>query len=230
MSTQLAATTTDLTQTAAAAAETGSDHQVLTISLFLTFVAITLGITIWASRQNRTAADFYAGGRSFTGMQNGFAIGGDYMSAASFLGIAGLIALYGYDGFLYSIGFLVAWLVALLLVAELMRNTGKFTMADVLSFRMRQRPVRTAASISTVVVSIFYLLAQMVGAGELVSLLLGISSATAKNLVIAGVGLLMSRFATRARLPELKAKAADSAEAAVSGAVPLSDETTSAGR
>ncbi|WP_420122709.1 cation acetate symporter, partial [Nakamurella sp.] len=163
----------------------------MTISLFLTFVAITLGITIWASRQNRTAADFYAGGRSFTGMQNGFAIGGDYMSAASFLGIAGLIALYGYDGFLYSIGFLVAWLVALLLVAELMRNTGKFTMADVLSFRMRQRPVRTAASISTVVVSIFYLLAQMVGAGELVSLLLGISSQAAKNLVIAGVGLLM---------------------------------------
>src|SRR5690349_12136569 len=175
----------------AAAAETSSGHQALTISLFALFVAITLGITIWASRQNRTAADFYAGGRSFTGVQNGFAIGGDYMSAASFLGIAGLIALYGYDGFLYSIGFLVAWLVALLLVAELMRNTGKFTMADVLSFRMRQRPVRTAASISTVVVSIFYLLAQMVGAGELVSLLLGISSQTAKNLVIAGVGLLM---------------------------------------
>ncbi|HEY5880704.1 MAG TPA: cation acetate symporter [Nakamurella sp.] len=179
------------TSTQAAAADSDSGHQVLTISLFATFVAITLGITIWASRQNRTAADFYAGGRSFTGMQNGFAIGGDYMSAASFLGIAGLIALYGYDGFLYSIGFLVAWLVALLLVAELMRNTGKFTMADVLSFRMRQRPVRTAASISTVVVSIFYLLAQMVGAGELVSLLLGISSQAAKNIVIAGVGLLM---------------------------------------
>src|SRR6478609_8043904 len=178
-------------QVQAAAEETSSGHQALTISLFALFVAITLGITIWASRQNRTAADFYAGGRSFTGMQNGFAIGGDYMSAASFLGIAGLIALYGYDGFLYSIGFLVAWLVALLLVAELMRNTGKFTMADVLSFRMRQRPVRTAASISTVVVSIFYLLAQMVGAGELVSLLLGISSQAAKNLVIAGVGLLM---------------------------------------
>ncbi len=175
----------------AAAPEPSSSHQVLTISLFAVFVAITLGITIWASRQNRTAADFYAGGRSFTGMQNGFAIGGDYMSAASFLGIAGLIALYGYDGFLYSIGFLVAWLVALLLVAELMRNTGKFTMADVLSFRMRQRPVRTAASISTVVVSIFYLLAQMVGAGELVALLLGISSQAAKNLVVVGVGLLM---------------------------------------
>ena len=176
---------------AAAAADTGSNHQVLTITLFAVFVAITLGITIWASRQNRTAADFYAGGRQFTGMQNGLAIGGDYMSAASFLGIAGLIALNGYDGFLYSIGFLVAWLVALLLVAELMRNTGKFTMADVLSFRMRQRPVRSAAALSTVIVSIFYLLAQMVGAGELVSLLLNISSATAKNLVIVLVGLLM---------------------------------------
>jgi cation/acetate symporter len=97
------------------------------------------------------------------------------MSAASFLGIAGLIALYGYDGFLYSIGFLVAWLVALLLVAEFLRNSGRYTMADVLAFRMRQRPVRTAASVSTIVVSIFYLIAQMVGAGALVSLLLGIS-------------------------------------------------------
>ncbi|GGL95242.1 solute symporter family protein [Nakamurella endophytica] len=174
-----------------AADEPASGHQTLTIVLFAAFVAITLGVTVWASRHNRTAADFYAGGRSFTGFQNGLAIGGDYMSAASFLGIAGLIALYGYDGFLYSIGFLVAWLVALLLVAELMRNTGKYTMADVLSFRMRQRPVRTAASISTVVVSIFYLLAQMVGAGTLVALLLGITSPGAKNLVIAGVGVLM---------------------------------------
>ena len=111
------------------------------------------------------------------GLQNGMAIGGDYMSAASFLGIAGIIALSGYDGFLYSIGFLVAWLVALLLVAELMRNSGKYTMADVLAFRMRQRPVRTAAAVSTVTVSIFYLLAQMVGAGALVALLLGIKQA-----------------------------------------------------
>ena len=123
------------------------------------------------------ATDFYAGGRSFSGFQNGMAIGGDYMSAASFLGIAGIIALYGYDGFLYSIGFLVAWLVALLLVAELLRNSGQYTMADVLAFRMRQRPVRTAAAISTIVVSIFYLLAQMVGAGALVALLLGIKPA-----------------------------------------------------
>ena len=137
-------------------------------------VALTLGITIWASRQTKTATDFYAGGRSFSGFQNGLAIGGDYMSAASFLGISGAIALYGYDGFLYSIGFLVAWLVALLLVAELLRNSGRYTMADELAFRMRQRPVRTAAAISTIVVSIFYLLAQMVGAGALVALLLGV--------------------------------------------------------
>ena len=178
---------------AAAAAETSTGNTGLTITLFAVFVAITLGITIWASRQNRTAADFYAGGRQFTGMQNGLAIGGDYMSAASFLGIAGAIALNGYDGFLYSIGFLVAWLVALLLVAELMRNTGKFTMADVLSFRMRQTPVRTAAAISTVVVSIFYLLAQMVGAGSLVALLLNLSptNTAAKNWVIVLVGVLM---------------------------------------
>ena len=109
-------------------------------------------IVFRASRNNKTAADYYAGGRSFTGPQNGIAISGDYLSAASFLGIAGAIAINGYDGFLYSIGFLVAWLVALLLVAELLRNTGRFTMADVLSFRMRQRPVRMAAAISTLVV------------------------------------------------------------------------------
>lgn len=109
----------------------------LNISIFLAFVAVTLVIVVRASKNNRTAADYYAGGRSFTGRQNGLAIAGDYLSAASFLGICGAIALYGYDGFLYSIGFLVAWLVAMLLVAELMRNTAKFTMADVLSFRLK---------------------------------------------------------------------------------------------
>ncbi|MEU8318540.1 cation acetate symporter [Nonomuraea sp. NPDC048881] len=159
--------------------------------LFLTFVAGTLAITFWASRQTKTAADYYAGGRSFSGVQNGLAIGGDYMSAASFLGIAGIIAVSGYDGFLYSIGFLVAWLVALLLVAELMRNSGKFTMADVLAFRMSPRPVRTAAGVSTIVVSIFYLLAQMVGAGALVGLLLGITTEAGKVWTIIGVGALM---------------------------------------
>ena len=124
------------------------------------------------------------------------AISGDYMSAASFLGISGAIALSGYDGFLYSIGFLVAWLVALLLVAELLRNSGRYTMADQLAYRMRQRPVRTAAATSTVVVSIFYLLAQMVGAGSLVALLLGVDSPALKNLTIVGVGLLMIFYVT----------------------------------
>ncbi|MDF9715773.1 cation acetate symporter [Nocardioides sp. ChNu-153] len=166
-------------------------QQFLTSALFLGVVLLTVGITFWASRQTKSATDFYSGGRSFSGFQNGLAIGGDYMSAASFLGISGAIALYGYDGFLYSIGFLVAWLVALLLVAEMLRNAGRYTMADQLAFRMRQRPVRTAASVSTVVVSIFYLLAQMVGAGTLVALLLGVSSEAVKNLTIVGVGLLM---------------------------------------
>ena len=165
--------------------------QTLTTVLFLAVVLLTVGITVWASRQGSGAANYYAGGRSFSGFQNGLAIGGDYMSAASFLGISGAIALYGYDGFLYSIGFLVAWLVALLLVAELLRNSGRYTMADQLAYRMRQRPVRTAAATSTVVVSIFYLLAQMVGAGALVALLLGVDSDALKNVVIVGVGFLM---------------------------------------
>src|SRR5664279_2484996 len=171
-------------------------NQGLTASLFIVIVLITVGITFWASRNNKTAADYYAGGRSFTGVQNGFAVSGDYMSAASFLGISGAIALNGYDGFLYSIGFLVAWLVALLLVAELLRNSGRFTMADQLAFRMRQRPVRTAAATSTVVVSIFYLLAQMVGAGALVALLLGVTDGWLKNLTIVGVGVLMIFYVT----------------------------------
>jgi cation/acetate symporter len=182
-----------------------STQRGITVSLFVLFVIVTLGITIWASRQTRNATDFYAGGRSFSGFQNGMAIGGDYMSAASFLGIAGIIALNGYDGFLYSIGFLVAWLVALLLVAELLRNSGKYTMADVLAFRMRQPPVRTAAAVSTVTVSIFYLLAQMVGAGALVALLLGITSGstvfgmdanTAKIATIILIGALMIIYVT----------------------------------
>jgi cation/acetate symporter len=164
------------------------------IAIFVAFVAVTLAIVFRASRQNATAADYYAGGRSFTGPQNGIAISGDYLSAASFLGIAGAIAINGYDGFLYSIGFLVAWLVALLLVAELLRNTGRFTMADVLSFRLRQRPVRTAAAISTLVVSFFYLLAQMAGAGGLVALLLGINSKVGQSVVIAVVGVLMVMY------------------------------------
>jgi cation/acetate symporter len=163
----------------------------LNIGIFVIFVVVTLGIVIKVSKQNTTAADYYAGGRAFSGRQNGIAITGDYLSAASFLGIAGAIAINGYDGFLYSIGFLVAWLVALLLVAELLRNTGRFTMADVLSFRLRQRPVRTAAAVNTLAVSAFYLLAQMAGAGGLVALLMGIEDRGGQNVVIAVVGALM---------------------------------------
>ena len=172
----------------------------LTFGLFVTFILITLGITIWARVNTRGADDFYAGGRTFSGAQNGVALSGDYMSAASFLGIAGIIALNGYDGFLYSIGFLVAWLLVLLLV-EPLRNAGRFTMGDVLARRVRrQAPVRRAAALSTVTVSVFYLLAQMVGAGALVSLLLGIhrgerflgmDAGTAKTVTIVAVGALM---------------------------------------
>ena len=166
-------------------------NPVANIGIFALFVVITLFVVIRASRNNKTADQFFTGGRSFSGPQNGIAIAGDYLSAASFLGIAGAIAVYGYDGFLYSIGFLVAWLVALLLVAELLRNTGRFTMADVLSFRLKQRPVRMAAATSTLTVSLFYLLAQMAGAGGLVALLLDVKSKSGQSLVIAIVGVLM---------------------------------------
>lgn len=173
---------------------TAENNPVLNIAIFLVFVAITMTIVFRVAKRNASASDFYAGGRSFSGPQNGFAISGDYLSAASFLGIVGAIAVTGYDGFLYSIGFLVAWLVALLLVAELMRNTGKFTMADVLSFRLKQRPVRLAAAMSTLAVCFFYLLAQMAGAGGLVSLLLGIDSKTGQSIVVAVVGVLMIMY------------------------------------
>src|SRR3981189_3445596 len=173
------------------AAGVEGSNPTLNISIFAVFVAITLVIVFRASRNTKTASDYYAAGRAFTGPQNGIAISGDYLSAASFLGIAGAIAVYGYDGFLYSIGFLVAWLVALLLVAELLRNAGKFTMADVLSFRLKQRPVRMAAATTTLAVCLFYLLAQMAGAGGLVALLLNISSDIGQALVVAVVGLLM---------------------------------------
>jgi cation/acetate symporter len=173
------------------AAGVEGSNPTLNISIFAVFVAITLVIVFRASRNSKTASDYYAAGRAFTGPQNGIAISGDYLSAASFLGIAGAIAINGYDGFLYSIGFLVAWLVALLLVAELLRNTGKFTMGDVLAFRMKQRPVRAAAAVSTLAVSFFYLLAQMAGAGGLVALLLGIESKVGQALVIVVVGILM---------------------------------------
>ncbi len=176
------------------AAGVEGSNPLLNIGIFALFVVITLVIVFRASRNTKTASDYYAAGRAFTGPQNGIAISGDYLSAASFLGIAGAIAINGYDGFLYSIGFLVAWLVALLLVAELLRNTGKFTMGDVLAFRMKQRPVRAAAATSTLAVSFFYLLAQMAGAGGLVALLLGVEGGGAQALVIAVVGVIMIAY------------------------------------
>jgi cation/acetate symporter len=146
----------------------------LALSIFGVVLAITLGVTYIASKRVSTATDFWAAGRGLTGVQNGFAIAGDYMSAASFLGIAGLIFLFGFDGFLYSVGFLVAFLTVLFLLAERMRNSGKYTIADVLSFRMNEKPARAAAALGTLSVVAFYLIAQMVGAGVLIQALVGI--------------------------------------------------------
>src|SRR5918999_1458216 len=157
------------------------------VSIFAVVVAITLGITYWASKRTKDTTTFWAAGRGISGAQNGFAIAGDYMSAASFLGIAGLIFLYGFDGFLYSVGFLVAFLIVLFLLAERMRNSGKFTPADVLSFRLNERPARTAAALGALVVSGFYLIAQMVGAGALIEALVGINF----NLAVILTGVFM---------------------------------------
>jgi cation/acetate symporter len=145
------------------------------VAIFAVVLAITLGVTWWASKRAQSRVGFYAAGRQITGPQNGLAISGDYLSAASFLGIAGLIFLYGFDGFLYSIGFLVAFLTVMFLLAERMRNAGKFTIADVLAFRLRERPARTAAATGTLAVVAFYLIAQMVGAGVLIQALVGIN-------------------------------------------------------
>ncbi|WBT09518.1 cation acetate symporter [Corynebacterium sp. SCR221107] len=167
-------------------------NPILNIAIFVLFIVATLTIVVRATRQtSQKGSDFYTGGASFSGWQNGLAISGDYLSAAAFLGVTGAIAVSGYDGFLYSVGFLIALLVALVLVAEPLRNTGRFTMADVLSFRLNQRPVRTAAAISTLTISLFYLIAQMAGAGGLVALLLGIEGKATQNIVVAIVGVLM---------------------------------------
>ena len=180
-------------QTYLLAAETGegTGNPILNIAIFGAFIVVTLYIVARAGKTTNESADFYTGGASFSGTQNGLAIAGDYLSAASFLGIVGSIALNGYDGFLYSIGFFVAWLVALLLVAEPLRNVGRFTMADVLSFRLRQKPVRVAAAFGTLFVSLFYLIAQMAGAGSLVSVLLDLHSFTAQAICVGIVGVIM---------------------------------------
>ena len=162
-------------------------NKAITLSMFAVIIGITMGVVVWAARQTKTAADFYAAGGGITGTQNGWAIAGDYMSAASFLGISGMISLYGYDGFMYSVGWLVAYITVLLIIAEPCRNAGKYTLGDILSFRTDPKPVRAIAAISTVAVSTFYLTAQMVGAGKLMALLVGVSY---KQSII-GVGILM---------------------------------------
>ncbi|MCQ9353353.1 cation acetate symporter [Corynebacterium sp. 153RC1] len=173
------------------AQESSAGNPVLNMIVFGVFIVATMAVVMRAGKTTKEASDFYTGGASFTGRQNGLAIAGDYLSAASFLGIVGAIALNGYDGFLYSIGFFVAWLVALLLVAEPLRNVGRFTMADVLSFRLKQKPVRVAAAFGTLFVSLFYLIAQMAGAGSLVSVLLDLHDRTAQSIVVAIVGVIM---------------------------------------
>ncbi len=156
----------------------------------LAFIGVTLAITAWASKRTAGATSFFAAGRSITGWQNGLAVAGDYMSAASFLGITGLIAFYGYDGFMYSVGFLVAYLTVLLIVAEPLRNAGKYTIADLLAYRLKPRPVRAMAALSTLTVSLLYMIAQMVGAGAMVSLLMKDAGLDFRLSVIA-VGTLM---------------------------------------
>ncbi len=174
-------------------AQTAVGSPVLNITVFGAFALLTLVVVFRTGRGNRTASDYYTAGRGFTGSQNGVALAGDYLSAAAFLGIAGAVAVFGYDGLLYAIGSFVAWLVALLLIAEWLRNTGRFTMGDVLAFRLRQRPVRCAAATSTLLVSLLYLIAQIAGAGGLIALLLGIpnSNRVGQSVVIAAVGVLM---------------------------------------
>lgn len=174
--------------------ESGTGNPILNIAIFVIFIVITMAIVMRAGKSTKEASDFYTGGATFSGKQNGLAIAGDYLSAASFLGIVGAVALNGYDGFLYSVGFFVAWLVALLLVAEPLRNTGKFTMADVLSFRLKQKPVRMAAAFGTLFVSLFYLIAQMAGAGSLVSVLLDIHDKKSQAIVVAVVGAVMIAY------------------------------------
>src|SRR5688572_9057875 len=160
------------------------------VLMFLGFIAVTLWITWWAARKSSGSSAFFAAGRSLKAWQNGVAVAGDYMSAASFLGIAGIIAFQGYDGFMYSVGWLVAYLTVLLIVAEPLRNAGKYTMADVLAYRLSPRPVRAMGALSTLTVSTFYMIAQMVGAGALVSLLLQGTGITYQTAVV-GIGVLM---------------------------------------
>ena len=181
--------------TAAAAATTPAPvHQVNTvaIAMFIVFVGITLMITYWASKRTQTANSFYTAGGGITGFQNGLAIAGDYMSAASFLGISALVFSSGFDGLIYSIGFLVGWPVILLVIAEPLRNLGRYTFADVASFRLKQTPIRILAACGSLTTVLLYLIAQMVGAGKLIEVLFGLPYSSA----VVGVGVLMVLYVT----------------------------------
>ena len=162
-------------------------NRAITITMFMMIIGVTLGVVVWAAKRTTSAADFYAAGGGITGLQNGWAIAGDYMSAASFLGMSGLISLYGIDGFMYAVGPMFSFIAILLVVAEPCRNAGKFTLGDILSFRASPKPVRAVAALSTVTVSLFYLIAQMVGAGKLMQVLLDIPY----RVSVIGVGILM---------------------------------------
>jgi len=171
------------------------EKQALNVSaivMFVIFVGATLGITYWAAKKTKSAKDFYTAGGGITGLQNGMAIAGDYMSAASFLGISGLVYLKGYDGLIYSIGFLVGWPIILFLIAEPLRNLGKYTFADVAAYRLKQTPIRTLAAAGSIATVILYLIAQMVGAGKLIQLLFGLDYEVAVILV----GVLMILYVT----------------------------------
>ncbi len=165
---------------------------VTAITMFLIFVTATLGITYWAARRTKSTRDFYAAGSSITGLQNGLAIAGDYMSAASFLGISGLVFASGFDGLIYSIGFLVGWPIILFLLAERLRNLGKYTFADAVSYRLRPLPIRSLAACGTLSVVLLYLIAQMVGAGKLIQILFGLEY----HLAVVAVGILMILYVT----------------------------------
>ena len=174
----------------AAGGAVADEFKWMTFLVFGVIIAITMAITFWAARTTHTTSEFYAAGRSVSGIQNGWAIAGDYLSAASFLGIAGLISLYGYDGFMYSVGWLVAYITVLLVIAEPCRNIGKFTMGDILAFRNDPKKTKVVAALSTITVSTFYLTAQMVGGGVLIKTLIGIDY----EISVIGVGILMLAY------------------------------------
>ena len=187
---QFALSAAALLASGSALAATGAvadEFKWMTFAVFGVIIAITMAITYWAARTTHTTSEFYAAGRSVSGIQNGWAIAGDYLSAASFLGIAGLISLYGYDGFMYSVGWLVAYITVLLVIAEPCRNIGKYTMGDILAFRNDPKKTKTVAALSTITVSTFYLTAQMVGGGVLIKTLIGIDY----EISVIGVGILM---------------------------------------